>query len=130
MYFVFGRLYPFSPRPQQQCSVPIPVISLLLTNTLSSVRAFLSICCERFRGTQKEDDRGPLSIPSSLVRVLEPNLTKGARTWFSSNLPSTEKGHVMKGEGGLGFDKIRISSPSVVIHEYYRGRAATYLYRV
>ncbi len=41
-------------------------ISLLLTNTVSPVRACVSIWLERFRGTQKEDDRGPLSINSSL----------------------------------------------------------------
>jgi hypothetical protein len=45
-----------------------PVISLLLTNTVPLVRACLSILCEMFRGTQKEDDRGPLSVQSSLSR--------------------------------------------------------------
>jgi hypothetical protein len=40
------------------------VISLLLTNTVSPVRACLIIWWERFRGTQKEDDRWPLSIQS------------------------------------------------------------------
>jgi hypothetical protein len=38
-----------------------------LTNTVSPVRACLIIWWESFRGTQKEDDRGPLSIQSSLI---------------------------------------------------------------
>ncbi len=38
------------------------VISLLLTNTVSPVRAYQSIWLERFRRCQKEDERGPLSI--------------------------------------------------------------------
>ncbi len=40
----------------------IYLISLLLTNTVSRVRACLSIGLERLRGTQKEDERGPHSI--------------------------------------------------------------------
>ncbi len=43
------------------------VIFLLLTNTVSPVRACLIIRWEKFRGTQKEDDRRPLSIQYSLV---------------------------------------------------------------
>ncbi len=37
MYFVFCRFYPFSPHPPRQClvMVPLPVIHLLLTNTIS-----------------------------------------------------------------------------------------------
>jgi hypothetical protein len=65
--FVFCRLNPFSPQPPRQCLGPsCPVISLLLTNTVSPVRACLIILWERFRGTQKEDDSGPLGIQSSL----------------------------------------------------------------
>jgi hypothetical protein len=44
----------------------LTLISLLLTNTVSPVRACLSIQLERFRRAQKEDDRGPLRIKSSL----------------------------------------------------------------
>jgi hypothetical protein len=44
----------------------LPVISLPLKNTVLPVRACLSIWLERFRGSQKEDERGPLSIQSSL----------------------------------------------------------------
>jgi hypothetical protein len=44
----------------------LPVISRLLTNTVSPVRACLIIWLERFRGSQNEDDRGPFSIQSSL----------------------------------------------------------------
>ncbi len=59
MYFVFCRLYPCP--PSHRGSVwPLLIISLLLTNTVSAVRACLSIWLERFRGTQKEDQRGPL----------------------------------------------------------------------
>ncbi len=54
------RLYPFSPQP-------LSVISLLFTNTVvSPVRACLSIWLERFRGSQKEDERRPHNIQSSL----------------------------------------------------------------
>ncbi len=42
-------------------------LSLLWTNTASLVRACLIIWWERFRGCQKEDDCGPLSIQSSLA---------------------------------------------------------------
>ncbi len=43
----------------------LPVISLL-TNTVSVVRACLSIWLERFYGTQKENECGPFSIQSFL----------------------------------------------------------------
>jgi hypothetical protein len=66
MHFVFRRLYPSS--PQQHSSVwVLLVISLLLTNTVLLVQACLIIWWESFRGTQKEDDRGPLTIQSCLV---------------------------------------------------------------
>jgi hypothetical protein len=48
----------------------LPVISLLLAKTVSPVRACLIIWRERFRGNQKEDDRGPLSIQSSLLWMI------------------------------------------------------------
>jgi hypothetical protein len=38
MYFVFCRLYPFSPQPPRQCLGPIPVIAILLTNIVSPIR--------------------------------------------------------------------------------------------
>ncbi len=41
----------------------LPVISLLLTNTVPPVRASRCIWLERFRGTQKEDECGPLKYP-------------------------------------------------------------------
>jgi hypothetical protein len=43
MYFAFCRLYPSSPQPPRQCLAPscLPVISLLLTKTVSSLRACL-----------------------------------------------------------------------------------------
>ncbi len=44
MYFAFCRLYPSSPQPLHHSSVCLlPVVSLLLTNTVSRVRACLSI---------------------------------------------------------------------------------------
>jgi hypothetical protein len=72
IYFIFCCLYP-SPPPRHHGSVwVLPVISLLLANTVSPVRACLIIWWERFRGTQKADDRGPLSIPSSLCHPPPP----------------------------------------------------------
>jgi hypothetical protein len=67
MYFVFCRLYPFPPATTAVFGYYLPVISLLLYNTVSRVRAFLSIWLERFRGSQKEDERGPLIFNSSMV---------------------------------------------------------------
>ncbi len=65
MYFVC-RLYP-SP-PNRHCSVwLLPVISLLLTNTIPPERACLSIWLERFRRSQKEKKR-PCIFNSSMVR--------------------------------------------------------------
>ncbi len=74
IYFVFCRLYPFSP-PSQFLG---PWHLVLLINTVSTIRACLSLWWERFRWTQKEDNHGPLSIQSS--RTKEP---------FSFNFPST-----------------------------------------
>ncbi len=67
MYFVFCRLYPFSHQTLCHVWVLPAVISLLLTNTISPVRACLIMWWEKFRGSQKEDDCGPLSIQSYLV---------------------------------------------------------------
>jgi hypothetical protein len=64
MYFVFCRLYPFSPQPSRQCMV-LHFISLLY----SPVKPCLIIWWERFRGNQKEGDRGPLSIQFSLLHI-------------------------------------------------------------
>jgi hypothetical protein len=50
MFFVFCRLYPFSPSHHSRVWV-LPVISLLSTYTVSPVRACLIIWLERFRGT-------------------------------------------------------------------------------
>jgi hypothetical protein len=60
MYFDFCRLYPSFTQPAVG-----PVISLLLTSTVLPVRACLSIWLERFRVSQKWDDRGPLRIFNS-----------------------------------------------------------------
>ncbi len=44
MYFIFCRLYPSSPQPPRHCSVwLLPVISLLLTSTVSITSAGLPI---------------------------------------------------------------------------------------
>jgi hypothetical protein len=59
MYLLYVVFTPSPPSHHSSVWV-LPIISLLLTNTLSPMRACLSICWERFRGTQKEDDRGPL----------------------------------------------------------------------
>jgi hypothetical protein len=60
------------PPPSHPDSVWLPVISPLLINTVSPVRACLSIWLERFRGSQKEDERGALSIHSSMLFVQGP----------------------------------------------------------
>jgi hypothetical protein len=58
MYFVFCRLYHFSPQP-----ATIHSSHLFLTYCVAGAGLpCLIIRCESFRGTQKEDDRGPLSI--------------------------------------------------------------------
>ncbi len=58
IYFVFCRLYPFSPSSVWL----LPLISLLLTYNVSRVRACLTISSERFRGNQMEDECALLSI--------------------------------------------------------------------
>ncbi len=77
MYFFFCRLYLLS------------VIPLLLSNTVSPVRICQSIWLERFRGTQKEDDRRPLNIQSSLKTVISVSLSTDKCTlWYLfSKLP-------------------------------------------
>ncbi len=64
MYFVFCRLYPSSPCPLATTAVlgSYIVFSLFLTIFVSPAWACLSIWLERFRESQKEDKRGPLSI--------------------------------------------------------------------
>ncbi len=52
------RLYPSSPSHRGSVWL-LPVISLLLTNIVSRVRACLSLWLERFRGSQKQDERVP-----------------------------------------------------------------------
>ncbi len=60
-----------------------PIYSL--TNTLSPVWACLIIWWERFRGVQKENDHGPLSIQSSLLAAQrlysKKNVVYGTLTW-------------------------------------------------
>ncbi len=83
MYFVLCRLCPFSPQPPRQCLGPIPVISLLLNNTISSVLACLIIWRERFHGTQKEDNRGPPSFRfQSSLNFCNINTSKGKLFFF------------------------------------------------
>ncbi len=74
MHFVFCHLYPFFPQPTRQCLGPD--ISLLINSTVSPVRACLIVWWERFRGTQKEDDRGPHSIQSSLNRTIDSRIKR------------------------------------------------------
>ncbi len=50
--------------------LPLLLGSYLPSNTVSPVRACLSIWCVRFRGTQKEDDCGPLIIHFSQVQSI------------------------------------------------------------
>ncbi len=64
---LFSVVFTLSPPSHHGSVWLLPAISLLLTNTVSPVRAYISIWCERFHGTQKEDDRGPLSFQSSLA---------------------------------------------------------------
>ncbi len=59
--FIFCRLCPFSPKPPLQCfSVWLlsPVISLALTDSVTPVRACLSIWWERFLGPKKKTIMG------------------------------------------------------------------------
>ncbi len=60
---------PHSPPSHYGSIWVLPVISLLLTNSVLPVRACLIMLQQRFRGTQKVDDRGPLGIQSSLHGV-------------------------------------------------------------
>ncbi len=50
----------------------LPVISLILTNTVWPVRACLSIWWERFRGTQKEDEYGLRRLQRNVVYLGRP----------------------------------------------------------
>ncbi len=67
---MFSVVFPLLPPPLPLRNFwVLPFLSLLLTNTVSPVRACLIIWWESFLGTKKEDDRGPLSIQFSLVRA-------------------------------------------------------------
>jgi hypothetical protein len=70
--FFFSRLYPFFTSHRVSVWLVL-VISLLLTNTLSLVEsADLPIhIMERFRRSQKEDERGPLSTVYHTFMVLQ-----------------------------------------------------------
>ncbi len=72
---LFSVVFTPSPPSHHGSVWVLSVISLLLTNTISPVRACLIIWWERFRGTQREDDRDPLSIQSSL-HLLQPGYPK------------------------------------------------------
>ncbi len=58
---------PSPPHPPRQCLGPT---GHLYSNTVSRVRACLSIWLEKFRGNKKKDDRGLFSIQSSLGQGL------------------------------------------------------------
>ncbi len=60
-YILFSVVFTISPSHNGSVWF-ITVISLLLTNTVSPVRAYLIIWWDRFRETQKEGDRESLSI--------------------------------------------------------------------
>ncbi len=62
---VFCFLYSFSPQPPRQCLGPPCHLSIVLP-----MLACLIIWSERFRGIQKEDDRGPLSIQFTLIQCI------------------------------------------------------------
>ncbi len=63
MYFAFCRLYPSPPQDTHASAWLLHAISLHLTDTVSRVLPCLPpIRLERFRGSQKEDERGPLGI--------------------------------------------------------------------
>ncbi len=60
----------FTPSPPTTTAVFGSYLSaLLLINTVPQARACLFIRWEMFRGTKNEDDRGPLSIQSSLAQI-------------------------------------------------------------
>ncbi len=70
MYFlVFCRLYLSFPLPPWQCLAPTCHLSTLNKHCIAGAR-FQCLCLfiwlERFRGSQKEDECGPLIIQSSL----------------------------------------------------------------
>jgi hypothetical protein len=107
MCFVFCRIYPSSPMPPRQCLAPtVPLKSLLLTNTVSQVRACLSIWLERFRGTQNGDEHGPRWwYAYSRQSVFSPIVGIGTSTpphpQASVTPPPGIKGgrHLLEGEG-------------------------------
>ncbi len=71
----------------------LPVISRVLANTVPAVQACISIWLERFRGSPKEDERGPLSIQSSLAwEIYQPLTSKAGKiipSYSSFNHPSS-----------------------------------------
>ncbi len=86
--FCFLSSLPLLPPSHHGSLWLLPVISLLLTNTVSPVKACLSILWKWFRGTQKEDDRGPLIIQSSLDSTIQKNKVRASFTsQFSSTSP-------------------------------------------
>ncbi len=68
----------------------LPVISLLLTNTVSPVLANHMI--GEVSWDQKEDDRGPLNIQSSLIKSIVQPEKRGGRHGYESNHIDT---HIM-----------------------------------
>ncbi len=85
-FILFSVVFSPHPRSHHGSVWLLPVISLLLTNTVSLVRACLSIWLERFRGSQKEDERVPLSIKSSLIQIkfcFIANVCWIARAWMN-----------------------------------------------
>ncbi len=94
LYILFSVVISSSPPSHHGSVCVLPVISLYLTNTVSPVWACLIIWWERFRGTQKEDDRRPLSIqyPLSLsitmvfIYSLKSNVQQGAYIRYCFNV--------------------------------------------
>ncbi len=67
--FLFSVVFTPSTPSHHSNVLLLNVITLLITNTVSPVRACLPIWLKRFRESQKEDERGLLSIQSSLDGV-------------------------------------------------------------
>jgi hypothetical protein len=63
-----------------ESDLQVRIYYLLLINSVSRVRACLSIWLERFRGNQKEDERGPLVFNSSMLIPVQMN--SDVRTCF------------------------------------------------
>ncbi len=75
MYFVFCRLYPIFANHHDSVS----------GLTVNAGAVFLIIWWQRFRGTQNEDDSGPLSIQTSLISQSSLVSPSSCAYWTSSD---------------------------------------------